>query len=405
MKKNINIILTFMITLTIMFGFHTNVYASEWYDLIASNSIGTSAASGDSFIIEVGVSGVSLGTTISKRDITIYYDGTILEACDYEANEDDDECVGYRNGWTWLSSAKYHNTKDAYVRTEMSAKTENDNIKNCEYCDGGTVETLYKRKFKVKDNVPNQTTTITIVDDNNQKRTINLNIHTKSTNAYLKELNLNFGGVASPISIDKENTYYEVFAPYDTDKAIVSAIPEDSKAIVTGTGERQLVVGENRIDLEVTAENGAKRTYTVNIFRSTGNSDTTLSKVKVTDSKKKKVDLKYDTTTKTYKGYVTSDITFVSFDIACSGFECKVNKLAPEELKEGTNEFKVTVSSQDGNSSEYKIVIEKAKSEKEDNTIEKDNNIILYIIIGVATFITILLTAIVVHLKNKKTGE
>lgn len=402
MKKKNNIFAVIIIVLTIIFGFSTDVYASEWYDLVASNSIGTTASSGDSFIIDVGVSEVSLGTTVSKRNITIYYDGTILEACDYEANEDDDECVGYRNGWTWLSSEKYHNTKDAYVRTEMSAKTENDNIKTCEYCDGGTVETLYKRKFKVKDNVPNQTTTITVIDDNNQKRTINLDIYTPSANAFLGEIDLDYGIVSGPISIDKDNTYYEVFSPYNIEKVNVSATPEDRKATVIGNGERQLVVGENRIDLEVTAENGEKRTYTVNIFRSTGNSDTTLSKVKVTDSKNKKVDLKYDTITKTYKGKVSADTAFVSFDIKCNGFECKVNKLETEALNEGINEFKVNVSSQDKNTAEYTIIIEKEKAKTKNDEIKIDKTLVVYIIIGIATLITIITAIMIIVLKRRK---
>ncbi len=47
----------------------------------------------------------------------------------------------------------------------------------------------------------------------------------------------------------------------------VVANKADSKAVLTGTGSRPLQVGDNKIDVVITAENGDVRTYTINVVR------------------------------------------------------------------------------------------------------------------------------------------
>ena len=61
-------------------------------------------------------------------------------------------------------------------------------------------------------------------------------------------------------------TYHGV-VPFEATMAIVSAIAEDSLADVKVEGGKNLEVGENEVLITVTAENGAKRVYTVYINR------------------------------------------------------------------------------------------------------------------------------------------
>ena len=60
---------------------------------------------------------------------------------------------------------------------------------------------------------------------------------------------------------------YDVEVPNDVAEVEVYATPRDSKAKVTGTGKVKLDVGENKLNVAVTAEDGTTKTYTINVTR------------------------------------------------------------------------------------------------------------------------------------------
>lgn len=388
MKKRFKVIFVILM----LFLFVPKISAMENYSLKTETSLkSTTVKPGDSFTINVGVCDIATATAIASKDIIFYYDGNVIEACNTDA---EDNCVNYRDGWTWTLYADYHNTKDAYLKAKMSAKSQDSyiNANTQAYCSEG-IQSLINFKFKIKNSATNQNTTITVVDDNNQKRTIDLKIYSKSSNTYLSDINLNNDNLELYPTFNKNNTEYEVFVPYDIEKINITANAEDSSATVSGTGEKQLEVGDNKISLIVTAENAYKKTYTINVIRKDANDDTSLSKVLVTDSNKKKVSLVYDEKSKTYTGNVSSEITFVSFDIKCSGENCFVNELNSEPVKEGSNEFNFTVVSQNGDKEEYKIIINKE--------VAKKYNSILYLSIGLGVCVLLCVVLLILYLKDK----
>lgn len=64
--------------------------------------------------------------------------------------------------------------------------------------------------------------------------------------------------------------YFTLVVPNDIDTINVNAIANDSAARVSGAGERSLAVGENYIDVTVTAENGSQKLYTIYTWRISG---------------------------------------------------------------------------------------------------------------------------------------
>lgn len=86
----------------------------------------------------------------------------------------------------------------------------------------------------------------------------------KSSNANLSNLGIrpnDFTGFKSG------TTSYNVTVPYDVEKVEVYAKVQDSKANVSGTGNKPLDVGKNSLNVVVTAEDGTKKTYTINVTR------------------------------------------------------------------------------------------------------------------------------------------
>ena len=64
---------------------------------------------------------------------------------------------------------------------------------------------------------------------------------------------------------------YKIEVPSSVSSVNVSATAINSKAKISGTGKIYLKAGSNAVEIQVTAENGDKRTYTVNIVRNADN--------------------------------------------------------------------------------------------------------------------------------------
>ena len=86
----------------------------------------------------------------------------------------------------------------------------------------------------------------------------------QSSNNYLEKLEIN-GHKLIP-EFDKQTINYEI-ENVDTEEIEVTAIAEDSRAIVSGTGKITLNSGENDVKIEVAAENGSVRTYHIKIIK------------------------------------------------------------------------------------------------------------------------------------------
>ena len=88
-------------------------------------------------------------------------------------------------------------------------------------------------------------------------------------NNWLKNLTLSQNdGTATKITGFSGDIFnYEIHVPYATSKANIAATTINSNASVTGAGVKNLTVGNNSWSIVVKAQNGEKKTYTVNVIR------------------------------------------------------------------------------------------------------------------------------------------
>lgn len=88
---------------------------------------------------------------------------------------------------------------------------------------------------------------------------------TASTDAKLKTLK------TSPVDIEpafSSDVYeYRANVSYDTKQLIITALPKDSKATVSISGNDSLAEGDNKVIISVLAESGDVIEYTINVFR------------------------------------------------------------------------------------------------------------------------------------------
>ncbi|MCL2280379.1 cadherin-like beta sandwich domain-containing protein [Candidatus Saccharibacteria bacterium] len=86
-----------------------------------------------------------------------------------------------------------------------------------------------------------------------------------SSNNFLSALSVN--GYAISPNFNRTVTGYTLTVSNSVSSVTINATKEDPTASVSGTGAKSLSVGSNTANVVVTAENGGKRTYTINITR------------------------------------------------------------------------------------------------------------------------------------------
>ena len=93
----------------------------------------------------------------------------------------------------------------------------------------------------------------------------NTTTDTRSSNSNLSVLQIAEGSITPEFS--SGTLEYQINVPNEITKLTITATPADSKAIVKIAGNEELVVGENAIEVIVTAENGSTTVYKINAVR------------------------------------------------------------------------------------------------------------------------------------------
>lgn len=86
----------------------------------------------------------------------------------------------------------------------------------------------------------------------------------KSSEKNLSSLSVSEGTLSPKFSAG--TTTYKVDLISETESLTISAKAKDSKAKVSGTGKKELKIGENNFTVTVTAEDGSKKTYTISVY-------------------------------------------------------------------------------------------------------------------------------------------
>lgn len=106
-----------------------------------------------------------------------------------------------------------------------------------------------------------------------------LMIRRQSADAALLSLTVSAGILEPAFSSDVYD--YNVEVPYKTSSLEVNAVARHDSATVSGAGEYDLKVGDNDIEIAVTAEDGTQQTYTLTVTRKRGSSDAALQSLSV----------------------------------------------------------------------------------------------------------------------------
>ena len=134
-------------------------------------------------------------------------------------------------------------------------------------------------------------------------------------------------------------------------------IGEDSASTVIGEGVYALEQGENNITLTVEAENGDIRTYELNVIRKQ-NSNTNLLRI---DNDKNQIVNKVDSSI--YEINVKNEINEITITAIPEKTTTNVVGNGKYNLEIGKNIINIVATAEDGTNKEYKIIVNRAKSD------------------------------------------
>jgi hypothetical protein len=182
-----------------------------------------------------------------------------------------------------------------------------------------------------------------------------------STNNYLSSL-VPSVGTLSP-EFNPTTLEYTVEVPRETESITISATTQDKSATITkGTGEHQLTVGDNIIQIKVKSSIGITRTYKVNVKRKP-DANNFLKNLKVSHiSNTLDFTPEFNKETNEYNLTVDSDLNFVQIKAETESEFAHLSGSGTKELTSGLNKFEIVVTAEDGSKNSYTINITKEVS-------------------------------------------
>lgn len=158
------------------------------------------------------------------------------------------------------------------------------------------------------------------------------------------------------VKIDGEEIVVADRMQYETNKmnVTISVETNDSNA-TTDIDDGYLVVGENNINITVTAEDGSKKDYVLAIKRL---SDNTNIKIKVNGEEIEFVDNRASV-------MVSSDTKKLDYKYELEDKNAKVEITGDKNLKYGDNIVKFTVTAEDGTEKVYELTVDKSTKAEE----------------------------------------
>lgn len=287
MKKTIKILIFSMIMLFIVAITEVNAASAS---ISASK---TSATVGDSVTITVKINAAAWNVKVNGSGIS-------------------DTIAGYNEDAVNETKTKTYtlNTSTAGTYTVSISGDVTDENDSKEYPSQSVTVTVSNPAPKPEPEPEKPTTPST----NNKPTNNNTQTVTKSSNSKLEKLEIAEGTITPEFSSSVKE--YSISVPNEVTKLSISATADSSKATVRITGNEELVVGENEIEVIVTAEDGSKTTYTILATRKQAELSLKELSVYYIDDNSEKVLLKLDPQ--------------FSFDV----YEYKITDKLPHHVKE-----------------------------------------------------------------------
>ena len=198
-------------------------------------------------------------------------------------------------------------------------------------------------------------------------------------------------------------TEYSLTVGRDVENLVIDAVAADENATVEITGNNGLLLGENTVNIKVTAEDGTVRTYKINV-----------TKVEEVGLKLSELTIENYVLTPEFSSDVyeytlnIGNISVTSLNIIANAIDenANVEIVGNNDLKPGENIITILVSSDEEEvTTVYQIVVNINESFTDQVIIKDNSNMYIYIGIGIAVLILLIIIIVVVRKRRKAAEE
>lgn len=190
---------------------------------------------------------------------------------------------------------------------------------------------------------------------------ITLNAQSASTDNSISTLYVE-GYTITP-TFSRNQHEYNLNVPSNVDKVNVVAKRGSSTQTITGDGIRELEYGDNRVKVNVEAQDGSVNTYEIMINRKDDRTgDTTLMNLSVSNTS-----IKYEEDTTIYYATVSRSVDSVLISARANDPAATLAGTGTKALEIGRNVFDVKVISSNNQSQTYTLVITRSEEELKPN--------------------------------------
>ena len=406
-----------LILLFLMFILKTNISSAEAAPLVISSDK-TKVEAGEEINVSIELKSVK----VASFTLEIYWDTTRLE---YISGPQNSNNLSNRILYSWISDNGEN--KDNILIDGFKFKAIQDGTANIVatgefYNSNGELLDINDNNLEIK-----------IGNFNEQAELLNeIQENVSSDNTNLSVLRLNHEGISPDFNKDIREYYF--IANTSIDNLEVTAIPENSKSTVTVTGNYNLILGENTIDIKVESEDKTKTSiYKIYVTR-TDNIDAANANLETLAIREGTLTPEFSNNMTQYQVEIPNGIENINILAIPQIENATVKILGNDKINVGDNKIQVIVTAENGTTikkyyinvhrrseteeTEYHIeeelqakklssILQKDNIEEKienNNTIEETNTRnIIFIIFGL--IITIAITSYVVYkykVKNKK---
>jgi methionine-rich copper-binding protein CopC len=199
------------------------------------------------------------------------------------------------------------------------------------------------------------------------------------------------------LDFDAQVTSYNVTVAHNVRSLGLTATAAHNKATVSIVGDNNFQVGENVIEIRVTAEDGTKKTYYVHVFRESSVNNN-LQSLSISG-----FNISFDKNVLSYTINVTdASITNLDIQYETEDENATVEIVGNEDLIAGKNIIKIIVTSEDGERKTYTITVNKT-----DETIQVPVNTnndmqIIWVIVSSLLLVIIVVQWYIMYRRKKE---
>ena len=208
------------------------------------------------------------------------------------------------------------------------------------------------------------------------------------------------------IDFASNKTSYQLTVEYEVNQINIKASTEDSTARVSGTGTKDLNLYTNTFNIVVTAENGSRKTYTIEVIRKDidGNikelaTDNTLSSITITD-----YNINFNPEILEYT-ILLNEAVIPEINALATDTNATVTVNNPDSIKTGNNVIEISVIAENGAEQIYKInaiYLDEVEEEEIAPDSKEDDSLNVWLIIVIIESLLIVVAIITSIILIKK---